>query len=168
MIIVVFLFVVFCELQPFILDSMIGANGWAAVVTKWVNTISAILAPVSAAFAYLSSKLGEYLKSATQSPSAKAQTKGFVVKAAVVVGGLVLPVLLWMFYLNLTFWGLCIDTPKYGCMAPFWLASAPHAVFPWQGHAAMALLAFIALVCLGLTLLMQPNQIRCIRFIATA
>lgn len=157
LIIVVFLFVVFCELQPFILDSMIGANGWAAVVTKWVNTISAILAPVSAAFAYLSSKLGEYLKSATQSPSAKAQTKGFVVKAAVVVGGLVLPVLLWMFYLNLTFWGLCIDTPKYGCMAPFWLASAAHAVFPWQGHAAMALLAFIALVCLGLTLLMQPN-----------
>ena len=162
-IIVAFLVVVFCELQPIILDSMLAANGsWGAVSNKWITAISAILAPVSAVFAYLSSKVGEYLKSAMQSPSAKAQTKGLAMKAAIVVGGLILPVLIWMLYLDVSYWGLCIndiDVKALKCSdtVPSWLTNAALAIPVAKSHSATALFALIAFVCLGLTLAMQPN-----------
>jgi len=73
---VIALFVVlFCELQPFILDQMFGipTDNLIVVVTKWVNRVSAVLAPIGAAMAFVSSKLGEYVKSATQSPKLTAQ-----------------------------------------------------------------------------------------------
>jgi len=157
--ITLFLFLVFCELQPFILDSMRGASGgWGGMLNKWITTVSAILAPISAAFAYLSSKLGEYLKSAMQSPSAKAQTKGVAVKVGIIVGGLILPVLLWMLYLDVSYWGLCIDIGgKCADRVPSWLKDAALAFSVAEGHSADVLFAVTALVFFGLTLAMQPN-----------
>jgi len=157
-VIIAFFAVVFCELQPFILDSMLRANGsWAAVVTKRINAISAILAPVSAAFAYFSSKLGEYLKSTMQSPSLKPQTQGVLLKAAIVVGGLILPILLWMLYLDLSYWGLCINSLCCSRSVPSWLMTAALAIPVAKAYSTTTLFVFVALACLGLTLLMQPN-----------
>jgi predicted acylesterase/phospholipase RssA len=156
-IIIAFLIVVFCELQPLILDSMIGASSdLAKAVTGWVKTISAILAPVSAALAFLSAKVGEYLKSAMQSTSLTTQAKGLAMKAAVVVGGLVLPVLLWMLYLNVAYWGLCLNG-YCSCAMPSWLMAAAGAHPVLIGHAATLLYLIIALLFFALSLRMRPN-----------
>jgi hypothetical protein len=106
---VIALFVVlFCELQPFILDQMFKAStdNLIVVVTNWVNKVSALLAPIGAAMAFASSKLGEYVKSATQSPKLTAQIKGLIMQAAIYAGGLILPVVIWMIYLDVAHWGI--------------------------------------------------------------
>jgi predicted acylesterase/phospholipase RssA len=150
-VIITLFFVVFCELQPVILDSMLSGS-LAATVSGWVKAVSALLAAISAVFAYFSAKLGEYLKSAMQSTSVKTQAAGIAMKAAIVVGGLVLPVLLWVLYLTVTYWGICINTANSSCTVPSWLTTAASV-----SCGATILYFAVALFCLVLSLLMQPN-----------
>jgi predicted acylesterase/phospholipase RssA len=157
LVVIAFFVVIFCELQPFILDWMLSPDGNLASVTRWVKAVSTVLVPISAAFAFLSGKLGEYLKSAMQSTSTKTQAKGFAMKAAVFVGGLVLPVLLWMLYLTVTYWGLCINTLNCSCTAPSWLMNVALVIPVAKGYGATTLYFIVALICFGLSLLMQPN-----------
>ena len=82
--VIAFFVVLFCELQPFILDAMVDEKGNVSVVAKrWIDTLSAVLAPVGAVIALLASKLGEYVKSAAQSPKWSMQMKGLALKAAI-------------------------------------------------------------------------------------
>jgi hypothetical protein len=155
--VITFFVVLFCELQPFILDAMVDQKGDVSVVAKrWINTLSAILAPVGAAIAFLASKLGEYVKSAAQSPKWSMQIKGLTLKAAIYAGGLILPLVIWVLYLDVTHWGLCING-TYKCEAPTWLAHAVQATFDWPGYSATALYIAVALACFILSLFMRPN-----------
>ncbi len=159
-VIVAFFVVAFAELQPFILSELMQAGGnFITAAKQRVTAVSTILAPISAAFAYLSGKVGEYLKSTAQSPRFKDQAKGLMLKAALVGAGLVLPILLWVAYLDLTYWGLCINTPRSGCVEPLWLDTIAYRHFAALGynHAATMLYLLIALLSLVLSLLMQPN-----------
>jgi hypothetical protein len=148
----------FCELQPFILDEMIdtGSGNIATAVSPWVKTISALLAPVGAAMAFLANKLGEYVKSAVESSDWKAPIKAVALKAAIFLGGLIIPVLLWMIYLELTYWGLHPAAPRCPCTTP---EAAPRGLFSLiDGPGSTAVLYIIvAFVCFVISLLMQPN-----------
>ena len=99
----------FCELQPFILDGMRSGSGWAAAVTTWMNKALPLLTPVGAVIGFMASKLGEYVKSTAQSPKMTAQIKGLAVHAAIYLGGLILPVAIWMLYLNIAYRSLAIE-----------------------------------------------------------
>ena len=148
-----FFIVAFCELQPFILDVMLGAHiaRFAVVAAQWVKTLSAILAPVGAAMAFFASKLGEYVKSAMQAPSMAGPIKALAMKAAILVGGLILPFLVWMAYLDVTYWGICIDKPAGTCASSTWLAGTGH------GFAATVLFLLAASILFVVSLLMRPN-----------
>jgi hypothetical protein len=155
--VIAFFVVLFCELQPFILDAMVDEKGNVSVVAKrWIDTLSAILAPVGAVIAFLASKLGEYVKSAAQSPKWSMQMKGLALKAAIHVGGLILPLVIWVLYLDVTHWGLCING-TYKCEAPTWLAHVARATFDWPGYSATALYIAVALACFILSFFMRPN-----------
>jgi hypothetical protein len=168
--IVIFLFIaLFCEAQPFVLDAMLqpesGNTQDAGITTRLVATLSssinaivALLTPVAAAIAFLANKVGEYVKSSIESPQRNAQIKGYAVKAAIMLAGLVVPLLLWVIYLDITYSGLCADDPGYVCSPPPWLKSIESsALFSWTRQPALWLYGSVAFCLFLITLLMQPN-----------
>jgi Patatin-like phospholipase len=146
----------FCELQPFVLAGMFADKGQTsfAVLSEWINKLSVVLAPIAAAIAGLSGKLGEFVKSATESTKTRAQIAGYAAKAAIYLAALVVPLILWAIYLNITYWGLCIDSAMQGC-APKWLDDGAHGVF--GDRPALALYLIVAAIFFVLSLLLQPN-----------
>ncbi len=158
LLIVVFV-ALFCDAQLFVLDAMLGreTDKFAVVAIDWIKTISAVLAPVGAAMGYLSNKLGEYVKSALQSPKWSTLINGLVVKAAIVVGGLILPIVVWIVYLDVTYWGICINEPACACLPPAWLASASYRLSGHNGHAATLLYLIVGLALIPISLVSRPN-----------
>ena len=130
----------FCEAQPFVLEAMAGpqTGNLSGLLSKWVNAISAILAPVGAVIAFLASKLGEFVKSATESPKWSAKIWGFAARAAIYLAEVIVPFVLWVIYLNVTQWGLCINIPGT-CSAPTWLQIVADSAFNRPWHSATTL-----------------------------
>jgi hypothetical protein len=157
---VIALFIVlFCELQPFILDQLFaaGSGDFIVLLANRIKKAVALLAPVGAAMGFLASKLGEYVKSAMQSPKLTAQIKGLIVQAAIYASGLILPAIIWVAYLDITYLGICINKPPGSCLAPSWLTAVSHSVFGSQGYAPALLYAVAAAACFLLSMLMRPN-----------
>jgi hypothetical protein len=147
----------FCELQPFVLSGMFEqqAGSFFAALSKSINTIAATLAPLAAVLALLGGKLGEFVKSATESPRTRAKIAGYAAKAAIYIAAMAVPLVLWAIYLNITYWGLCIDVRRPGC-APAWLETlAQHHWFGARPAAGFYLL--VAVVFFLLTLFLRPN-----------
>lgn len=133
--VLVFLAVLFCEAQPFVIDYIAEGRhaDFFAAIPSWAKAISAALAPISAAVAFLNNKIGEYVKGLFETPTVTAQVKAYALKAGIVVAGLVVPVLLWILYVDITYWGLCIDGSKCDA-APAWLNTAVEAIAGWLGQ----------------------------------
>ena len=153
----------FCELQPYLLNAMVesqtaarGSGPFLAVVAGWIKTISAALAPAAVALAFLRSKVEEFIKSARESPRTRAKIAGYAAKAAVYLAALILPLLLWMIYLEITFWGICINARLPHC-APEWLGNLASDRFGTTGHDATLLYLLIAAPFVLITLLLRPN-----------
>jgi hypothetical protein len=111
--------VFFCEAQSFVIDGMFtiydaqtaGQNVFLGLVTSWIKTLAAITAPIAAVVMFFRNQLGEILKSVTAKSSWSMQIAGVAIKAAVWIGGLALPLLIWVAYLYLCFWGIINDRP---------------------------------------------------------
>jgi hypothetical protein len=128
----------FCEAQPFVLHELTQTSPPLVIQSALgkINKVSALLVPVGAVVAFLANKIGEFIKSATESPKLHAQIAGFVAKVAIYLAGLIVPLLLWIIYLNVTLWGLSAKGNWYSIPALY---------------CAAAFLFFI------LTLFMRPN-----------
>jgi hypothetical protein len=146
----------FCELQPFMLAGMFAAKGqtFFAILSGWINKASVALAPIAAVIAVLGSKLGEFVKGATESTKTRTQIAGYAAKAAIYLAALVVPLILWAIYLNLAYWGLCIDSPTQAC-APKWLDDFAHGVF--GNRPAVGFYVIVAAIFFALSLVLQPN-----------
>jgi len=99
----------FCEAQPFVLDALLAKTSQTPFIQsalEKINKVWALLAPIGAIIAFLASKIGEFIKSAAESPKIRVQIAGFMAKVAIYFAGLIVPLLLWIIYLNLTLWGL--------------------------------------------------------------
>jgi hypothetical protein len=113
----------FCEAQPFVLDTL--AQNSPESLVNWalskITKISALLAPVGAVIAFFASKMGEFIKSATESAEVRVRIAGFVAKVAIYFAGTIVPLLLWIIYLNVTLYGLtgnpCRVASLYGAAA---------------------------------------------------
>jgi hypothetical protein len=97
----------FCEAQPFVLDALgqTSPSSFIQSALAKINKASALLAPVGAVIAFLANKIGEFVKSASESPKVRVQIAGFTAKVAIYFAGLIVPLLLWIAYLNITLWG---------------------------------------------------------------
>jgi hypothetical protein len=110
----------FCEAQSFVLDGMFqiydaqvtGQNVLVGLVTSWVKTLAAITAPIAAVMMFFRNQFGEILKAVTAKSSWSMQVAGVVIKAAIWVGGLAVPLLIWVAYLYLSYWGIIDNTIK--------------------------------------------------------
>ncbi|RXH24702.1 cell division protein [Bradyrhizobium nanningense] len=107
----------FFEFQPFMIAQMFevaeastAQSGAivAGVAIKWVQSLAAITAPVAAAVTVFRQQFADLLKGAGASDLGS-RLLAHVAKAAVLVAGLALPLLIWVGYLYLCYWGIAND-----------------------------------------------------------
>jgi hypothetical protein len=110
----------FIEGQSFVIDGMFkiadsqatGEHVFLGLVTSWVKTLAAITAPIAAVVMFFRNQLGEILKAVSAKSSWSTQLVAVIIKAAVWVAGLALPLLIWVAYLYLSYWGIIHDKIK--------------------------------------------------------
>ena len=157
------LFIVFCELQPFVLDGIFKSaarpGGIFSSFVGWLQALAAVLAPFSAAVAFFSRSFGRLLKQGAERPSLAALASRAAGRAAVYIAGAAIPFLLWMAYLYLCFAGIK-DVNISGYHAPLWLSDVSQRWFgdkpPFGTPIAWFYLA-IGIVLFLLSLLLAPN-----------
>ncbi len=107
----------FFEFQPFMIAQMFdvadantvqsgGIIGGVAI--KWLQSLAAITAPVAAAVTLFRQQFADLLKGAGASDLGS-RLLAHAAKAAVLVAGLALPLLIWVGYLYLCYWGIAND-----------------------------------------------------------
>jgi len=157
----ILLVVGFCELQPIVLEGIFESgkrqDKFFASIVGWLQGLAVVLAPFSAAVAFLSQHLGRLLKEGAEKPSFSAVALRAVGKAAVYVAGAAIPFLLWLVYLYFCFLGIRIGGDGYH--APQWLTASGERWFhgfPWDApigwfYLVTSFALFVA------SLLLSPN-----------
>ncbi|MBW7971344.1 patatin-like phospholipase family protein [Bradyrhizobium sp. BR 10289] len=107
----------FFEFQPYMIAQMFdvaednaaqSGGVVAAVAIKWVQSLAAITAPVAAAVTLFRQQFADLLKGAGAS-DLSSRLLAYAAKAAVLIAGLALPLLIWVGYLYLCYWGIAND-----------------------------------------------------------
>jgi predicted acylesterase/phospholipase RssA len=162
-VLILLLFIVFCELQPFVLDSVFESaarpGGIFSSFVGWLQALAAVLAPFSAAVAFFSRPIGRLLKQGAERPSLAALASRAAGRAAVYIAGAAIPFLLWMAYLYLCFVGIR-DVNGGGYHAPLWLSDVSQYWFGDKTRIGTPIGWFylvIGIVLFLLSLLLAPN-----------
>jgi hypothetical protein len=106
-----------CELQPFVVAGMFEASdqlanpqdALVALVTGWVKSLAAIATPIAAVVTFFRKQIGDMLKSTTAESHWSKQLFAVVSKGLVWVAGAALPLLIWIGFLYLCYWGIIND-----------------------------------------------------------
>jgi len=121
--------VFFCEAQSFVIDDMFkiydarvaGQNIFLGLAASWVKALAAITAPIAAIVMFFRNQFGEILKATTASSKWSRQIAAVAIKASVWLAGLAVPLVIWVAYLYLSYWGIINDHPN----APAAAATCP-------------------------------------------
>lgn len=156
------LIIAFCELQPLILDGVFKSAGdqqgdFLANFVGWLKALAAVLAPFSAAVAFLSKPIGRLLKEGGEKPTVSGAIMRAAGKAAVYVAGAAIPFLLWLAYLYLSYLGIKDDGSYH---APQWLTTFAQSFFRALpgGDAPIAWFYLVMFVILfAASLFLSPN-----------
>jgi hypothetical protein len=107
--------IAFFEFQPFMLAEMFdvaeaGAdqNVVTGVMFGWIKSLAAITAPVAAAVTIFRQQFADLIKGAAAS-DLTSRILAYLAKVAVWIAGLALPLLIWIAYLYLGYWGIAND-----------------------------------------------------------
>src|SRR6478735_9140393 len=133
---IILLIIGFCELQPIILKGIFESgqqqSKFSTSLVGWLQGLAVVLAPFSAAVAFLSRHIGGLLKEGAEKPSFIAVAMRGVGKAAVYVAGAAIPILLWLVYLYFCFLGIKVvgdnsyHAPKWTFdLSQHWFAGFP-------------------------------------------
>lgn len=165
--VVLLLVVAFCELQPFILKGLFGTGPllFLPAFIRWIRSVVLWLTPFAAAVSFVAQKFNDVFKNALESDAAKGWRKALIAKLIVLAASVILPLLLWLVYLEFSYWGACKDATCIRDLAPAWLHAAAQHVPPvitktlFQGdkHLVAQLYVLVAVLCLILSLLLRPN-----------
>lgn len=167
------LIVAFCELQPAALDGMFklaksqydpeSQLEFRAAVIEAFKYLSATLAAFSAVIGFMAPLLSNILKTGLQSPTWKARLMRVVAKAAIYLAAAAVPLVLWVAYLYLSFWGICdVDCNRSVAdryWAPGWILAIATWIFGTIGveGTPVKLYLLVGAVLLLLGLLLTPN-----------
>ena len=111
--------VVFAEFQSFVLSEMFSATDAAAAkggvlvlaVSNWVQILATLTAPIAAVVMFFRKQFGDMARDTAERSGIRAILVVVFAKAAVWVAGAALPLILWVVYLYLAYWGIQY-TPK--------------------------------------------------------
>ena len=109
----------FGELQPFVINGMFeiadaakqAQGGTWGLITGAIQTLTAIVTPIAAVVMFFRQQLADVLKA--QHATSKLSTRVLAASGKVVfwIAGAALPLLIWVGYLYLCFWGIINDQP---------------------------------------------------------
>lgn len=141
--------VFFCELQPFLIDGMFDIadrGGFFSFFTGLIKTLAAIATPVAAFVAVFRQQLAAVLKNTSAESNLSTKFLAVFGKAAIWVAALALPLLIWLGYLYLCYWGIINDKAvpgSQGIHTPEWLLTGAtifsEHVAVWLGKCANSL-----------------------------
>ncbi|MDA9425136.1 MULTISPECIES: patatin-like phospholipase family protein [Bradyrhizobium] len=116
--------IAFLEFQPFMLEQMFdvfesNAIGGPVrnVAVNWIKSFAAIAAPIGLFFMAFRGQFAELLKGNSVSSQWVALVFSVIAKVALWIAGLALPLIIWVAYLYLSYWGIAND-PIEKCQAP--------------------------------------------------
>lgn len=116
--------IAFFEFQPFMLSQMFDvADGNAiggpvgGVAVTWIKSLAAIAAPIAVFVTAFRQQFAEFLKGNSASSQWGSLVLAILAKAALWIAGLALPLIIWVAYLYLSYWGIAND-PIEKCQAP--------------------------------------------------
>ncbi len=165
--VLIVLIAAFCELQPFILDAMFqkSPSPFFTALVGWIRPVVLWLSPVATAVAFVAQKFGTVVKSALESEHPSVQRKALLAKAAVYAASAIVPLLVWILYLQFSYWGICLEKECSSYMAPNWLSAAAgyipnsvtHSIFCDDPHLIAQLYVLVAVLCLILSVFLRPN-----------
>ena len=127
---VVVLITAFAEFQPFVIDALFTFLDKNPPKDKFevgtfligvMRYFAVVLAPVAAAVGLLGGKLGFLIKRASESSKFQTRALGLVSKLAIYISALAVPLLLWVVYLQLCYWGIDAENSKEVYAAPGWI-----------------------------------------------
>jgi len=108
--------VAFFEFQPFMLREMfdaaeagIAGSPIGGVTIKWVKSLAAITAPIAGVVTVFRQQFAEFLKGHSVSSELGSLVLSVVARAAIWVAGAALPLIIWVGYLYLSYWGIAND-----------------------------------------------------------
>jgi hypothetical protein len=105
----------FVELQPFVVAGMFDiaeGGGVYSFLTRWVTTLAAIATPIAALVTIFRQQIGSTIKSADSTSSVWKKILGLGSEASVWIAGAAVPLLIWVVYLYLSYWGIINDRTK--------------------------------------------------------
>ena len=110
--------IAFFEFHPFMIAEMFdsaegGASGQSAgvvasVAINWIKSLAAITAPIAAAVTLFRQQFADFLKGSASS-DLTSRLSAYAAKGAIWLAGLALPLLIWVGYLYLSYWGVPND-----------------------------------------------------------
>ena len=107
----------FIELQTFfikgmfdIADAVKASNGSYELLTGSLKTLAAIATPVAALVTLFRQQLGDIFKATSAGARLSTKAMAALGKAALWVAGAALPLVVWVAYLYLSYWGIINDT----------------------------------------------------------
>jgi hypothetical protein len=109
--------VFFLELQPFVITGMFAlsdlarssGDGDSSMLTALIKWLAAIATPIAAVVTFFRQQLGALLKSVETSSRTSTKLMAFAGHAAIWIGGAALPLLIWVAYIYLCYWGIIND-----------------------------------------------------------
>jgi predicted acylesterase/phospholipase RssA len=108
--------IAFFEFQPFMLrqmfdvaDSSVIGGPVGGVAVTWIQSLAAITAPIVVFVTAFRQQFLEVLKGNSVSSQRGSMVLAFVAKVALWFAGLALPLIIWVAYLNLSYWGISND-----------------------------------------------------------
>jgi hypothetical protein len=125
---VILLGLAFVQLQPWLLYGFFQADkagGFFPVAAKWFKVVVATLAPLSAVVGLFGNVLADVLKRTNEKPGFGAFAGRVAIKLAMYLAGAAVPLVLWLVYLYLSFWGIADNSSHH---TPDWLQSLAQAV----------------------------------------
>jgi len=178
-VLIIVVIVAFIEAQPFVLSGMLTASNdttnanlptvsegsFLSHFAKRLPALAAFLAPAAALLVMVAQKLANLAKASLGEATWKAMLKKYASRIALYLAAIIVPLLLWIAYIYLSFWAIRAD-PGSGCgvESPGWLKNLTMCNSQWYfsppqrlGPIGMAYL-LVALVVLAVTLLIGPNS----------
>ena len=111
--------IAFFEFQPFMLrqmfdvaDSSVIGGPVGGVAVTWLQSLAAVAAPVGVFVTAFRQQFLELLKGNSVSSQWGSVLLAIAAKAALWIAGLALPLIIWVAYLNLSYWGISNDIFK--------------------------------------------------------
>ena len=104
----------FCELQPYVVAGMFDLADEAgrtpgsdnSLLTAFVTWLAAIVTPIAAIVTFFRQQVGTLLKSVTRASGITTKLVAYGAQVALWLAGAALPLLIWVGYLHLCYWGI--------------------------------------------------------------